>query len=92
MARALNAVGQGASAAVTVRVSRSGGRARAATLSARRGGTKLTSASMGTDATRLAGQGPNQRTVRVTLTRCDDGNGAVVDTARLRGDGRGARP
>ncbi|MEN3282949.1 MAG: Right handed beta helix region, partial [Solirubrobacteraceae bacterium] len=88
-ARAFNALGQGASAAITVRVSRSSGRARAAALSAKAAGAKLTSAPAGADATRLAGQGPKQRTVRVGLTRCDDGRGAVVDTVRLRADGRG---
>jgi len=88
-ARAFNALGQGASAAVTVKVSRSGGRARAAALSAKAAGAKITSALSGADATRLAGQGPRQRTVRVGLTLCDDGRGAVVDTVRLRADGRG---
>jgi hypothetical protein len=88
-ARAFNALGQGASAAVTVKVSRSGGRARAATLSAKAAGARLTSAPSGADATRLAGQGPKQRIVRVTLTRCDDGRGAVVESVRLRADGRG---
>jgi hypothetical protein len=88
-ARAFNALGQGASAAITVRVSRSSGRARAAALSAKAAGAKLTSVPSGADATRLAGQGPKQRSVRVGLTRCDDGRGAVVDTVRLRADGRG---
>jgi hypothetical protein len=88
-ARAFNALGQGASAAITVRVSRSGGRARAAALSVKAAGAKLTSTPSGADATRLAGQGPKQRTVRVGLARCDDSRGAVVDTVRLRADGRG---
>jgi hypothetical protein len=88
-ARAFNAIGQGASAALTVKVSRSAGRARAAALSAKAAGAKLTSAPSGADATRLSGQGPKQRTVRVALARCDDGRGTVVDTVRLRADGRG---
>jgi hypothetical protein len=43
----------------------------------------------GPDATRLAGQAPRQRTLRVALTRCDDATGAVADSARLRADTKG---
>jgi hypothetical protein len=39
--------------------------------------------------TRLTGQGPKQRAVKVSLTRCDDGRGAVADNVRLRADSRG---
>jgi Right handed beta helix region/Bacterial Ig domain len=88
-ARAFDARGRAASAAVTIRVSRSGGRARAAALSAKATGARATSTPADSDTTRLAGQGPRQRTVKIALTRCDDGRGAVADSVRLRADARG---
>jgi hypothetical protein len=88
-ARAFNALGQGASSAIAVRVSRSRGRARATALGSRSVGAMLASAPAGPDTTRLTGQGPKQRVVKLALTRCDDGRGGVFDNVRLRADSRG---
>jgi hypothetical protein len=49
----------------------------------------IATAAAGGDSTRLAGQAPKQRMLRVSLTRCDDGDGAVADTMRLRADAQG---
>jgi hypothetical protein len=89
-ARAFDTAGQAASSAALVRVSRKskGASARAAAVSAPRG-AQLGTAAAGEDATRLAGEAPKQRMVRATLTRCDDGKGAVADRASLRADSHG---
>ena len=89
-ARAFDSTGQAASTAVLVRVSRtSGGRVRAAAVSSGGRATKLTSEAAGAGATQLAGQGPSRRMLAVTLTRCADRNGKVVDRARMRADAHG---
>ncbi len=87
-ARVFDKAGQAASAAVTVKVSRSGGHYRVAVAHAMRHGAVMASAADG-QATRLAGAAPRQKTVRVTLTRCSDRSGKVVDTMRLKADGSG---
>ena len=89
-ARAFDSTGQAASTAILVRVSRtSSGRVRAAAVSSGGRATKLTSAAAGAGATQLAGQGPSHRMLAVTLTRCDDRKGKVVDRARMRADDHG---
>ena len=89
-ARAFDSTGQAASTAVLVRVSRTArGRVRAAAVSSGGRATKLTSAAAGAGATQLAGQGPSHRMLVVTLTRCDDRKGKVVDRARMRANDHG---
>jgi Big-like domain-containing protein/parallel beta helix pectate lyase-like protein len=89
-ARAFDRSGQAASSAALVRVARSSGRARArAAVSGASRGALVSTAAAGPDATRLAGQAPKQRMLRVSLTRCADSKGAVADSARLRADGQG---
>jgi hypothetical protein len=88
-ARAFDASGQTASSATVVRISRTGGRVRAAAVQSAGHSALLTTAAAGPDATRLAGQAPKQRILRATLARCGDRTAKVVDRARLRADGHG---
>jgi hypothetical protein len=89
-ARAFDNSGQAASSAELVNVSRASARSRArVAVSVARRGTLVDSAAAGPAATRLAGQAPKQRMLRVSLTRCDDATGAKVDSAHLRADGNG---
>jgi hypothetical protein len=89
-ARAFDGSGQAASSAELIKVSSRGkGRARAVSAMSAARGALLASAVAGPDSTRLAGQAPRQRTVRVALTSCSDRKGAVVDSTRLRADAQG---
>jgi hypothetical protein len=89
-ARAFDTSGQAASSAALVKVSRASARSRArVAVSVASPGALVSSAVAGPDATRLAGQAPKQRMLRVSLTRCDDATGAKVDSAHLRADGNG---
>jgi hypothetical protein len=96
-ARAFDASGAAASSASLVRVSRSSSKkakARAAAVlvvdvGGPRARALAATAVAGPDTTRLAGQAPKSRMLRVSLTRCGDANGAVADSLRLRPDGLG---
>jgi Bacterial Ig domain/Bacterial Ig-like domain/Right handed beta helix region len=89
-ARVFDKSGQAASSAELVKVSRATAKSRARfAVSVAKRGTLVGSAVAGPDVTRLAGQAPKQRMVRVSLTRCDDTTGAKVTSAHLRADGKG---
>jgi hypothetical protein len=88
-ARAFDKSGQAASSAVLVRVERKRGATHAAVLNLSSRSAAVGTAAAGPAATWLAGQAPKQRTLRVTLTRCDDRDGTVADSAHLRADSKG---
>jgi hypothetical protein len=90
-ARAFDRAGRTASSATLVRVvSRYGGGARAAIVgSSATPKALLATAADGPYGTRLVGEAPSQRLLRVALTRCDDRLGTVVDRVGLLSDGQG---
>ena len=90
-ARALDNAGGAASAAELVTVSRSStrSRVRVAAVSGPTRGVIVATAAAGPNSTRVAGQAPQQRMLRVALTSCTDRRGGVADTARLRADAQG---
>jgi hypothetical protein len=88
-ARAFDKAGRSASSATLVRVAYSWrGGARAAVVDAAPNALVGTVAE-GPNGTRLAGQAPRRRMVRVDLTRCADPAGLVVDRVGARADGEG---
>jgi hypothetical protein len=88
-ARTFDKTGQAASSAALVRVVRRHGNLRAVALNLATRSALVATAAAGPDATRLAGQAPKQRMLRVTLSRCSDSKGAVAESARLRADSQG---
>ena len=89
-ARAFDGAGRAASSATLVRVvSRYGAGARAAIVGSAAPKALLTTAADGPYGTRLAGEAPSQRLLRVALTRCGDRLGTVVDRVGLLSDGQG---
>ena len=88
-ARAFDRAGRSASSATLVRVASRYGGVRAAVARSAAPRALLTTAADGPYGTRLAGEAPRQRLLRVALTRCADRKGTVVDRVGLLSDGQG---